>query len=257
MGGGMRRGTTSLFAGAAWGLDAFFALVVSAPVIATLRAQWPHLGAEALVAPGGLELIETLAQRGSVFSSAALVLVLLTLARWGAGLVVDVAHARALGAVRASTGLALRMAAVRVIGAVPTGMLLVAALSPAYAVREAPIAALTTHGNVILASVLALPSLVLVVLSMSVERVTRALVAHDDMAVARAWLLAIDGLQRGGAGSLRTMVGAVVASFVLGVFAALLAPAGYGIGLVTAQALLFAGSFLRARAFAVAFAARR
>jgi hypothetical protein len=248
--------TTSFYAGAAWGLDASFALVVSAPVIAALRAEWPHLGAEALVAPGGLELLETFTQRGPVFSAAALVFVLLTLARWAAGLLVDVAHARALGATHTSTSLALRMAAVRVLGAIPTGVLVAAALSPAYAVRESPIASLTTRGNVVLAIALALPSLALALVSMGVERVARALVAHEDKGVGRAWRVAFEGLSRGGSPSVRAASVAVTSSLFLGALAAVVSQVGYGVGFALAQVLLFAASFLRARAFGFAFRMR-
>jgi hypothetical protein len=248
--------TTSFYAGAAWGLDAFFALVVSAPVIAALRAEWPHLGADALVAPGGLEFLETLAQRGPVLSAAALVFVLLTLARWAAGVLVDVAHARALGSKHTSSSLALRMLAVRVLGAIPTGVLLAAALSPAYAMRETPLASLTTQGNVVLVIVLALPSLALALTSMGVERVVRAVVARDEVGVGRAWLVAVDGLSRGGLASLRVSAIAVVASLGLGALATVAAQVGYGVGIVLSQLLLFAGSSLRARAFAFAFRTR-
>ncbi len=248
--------TSSFFAGASWGLDAFFALVVSAPVVASLRAQWPHLGAEALVAPGGLEIIETLAQRGPVFSSAALVFVLLALARWAAGLLVEVAHARALGSALTSARLALRMVGVRVIGAIPTGMLVAAAFSPAYAVREAPIASLGTQGNVLLALGLAVPSLALALVSMGAERLARALVSHEETGVTAAWLRAIEAMQRGGSPALRFAVGAAFGSLALGAIAAFAAKFGYGVGLVLAQALLYAGSYLRACAFAFAFHAR-
>lgn len=245
--------TSSFYAAAAWGIDALFALVVSAPVVAALRAEWPHLGAEALVAPGGLELLETLGQRGPVFSSAALVFVILALARWTAGLAVDVGHARALGSTATSSSLALRMLAVRVIGAIPTGVLLAAALSPAYAVRESPIAALTTRGNVLLVVALSVPCLGLALVSMGVERVVRAEVAREESSVAAAWLRGFEALQGGGSPVLRRSVVALGAGFVFALSATFASRVGFGVGLLLAQALLFAGSYLRARAFASAF----
>lgn len=245
---------TSRYAGFAWGLDAFFALVVSAPVVAALRAQWPHLGAEALVAPGGLELIETMAERGAVVSSAALVFALLTLARWCAGLLVDVAHAHALGSRCTASALALRMLAVRVVGAVPTGVLLAAAFAPAYAVREAPIASLGTQANVVLVVALALPSLALAFVAMAVERLARGFVAHESLGIVAAWGRAFDALAGGGSSLLRASLAGVVGALVLSGAAALLASVGYGVGIVGAQALLFAGSYLRARVLANAYA---
>ncbi len=244
------RSTPSFFAAASWGLDALLALAVSAPVVAALRAQWPHLGADALLASGGLELFETMRDRGPVFSAALLTFILLALLRWGFSLGLDVWHAQTLGSTRRGFSLVVHQLGVRVAGGVPTGLFLAAACSPLYAIRDVPIASLTTRGNLVLALGLAGPSLVLAVLSMGVERVARGFVSSADEGFNSAWMRATRSILAGDSHAFGASVLAVVATFAFGVLAALVARVGYGAGLVASQTLLFFAAYLRARAFA-------
>jgi len=242
----------SFFASVSWGLDALLALAVSAPVVAALRAQWPHLGADALLAPGGTELLETLAQKGVVVSSAVLAFFILAVLRWAFALAVDVWHAQALGATRRGQSLVFHMIGVRVVGAIPTGIFLAAAASPAYAIRDVPFGGLSTRGNLMLACAMAVPSLVLAVLAMGVERLARAYVASAGESFNTACLRAAESVRGGLSPTLRGAIVAVVVTLGFGLAAVPIAKLGYGAGVLLSQSLLFVAAVLRAHAFGAA-----
>jgi hypothetical protein len=243
---------SSFFASVSWGLDALLALAVSAPVVAALRAQWPHLGADALLAPGGTELLESLAQKGVVFSSAALAFVILAVLRWAFALGVDVWYAQALGATRRGKSLVFHMLGVRAVGAIPTGVFLAAAASPLYAIRDVPFGGLSTRGNIILACGMAIPSLSLAVLAMGAERLARAYVASAGESFNTACLRAAESVRGGLSPTLRGAIVAVLVTLGFGLAAAPVAKLGYGVGVLLSQSLLFVAAWLRAHAFGAA-----
>jgi hypothetical protein len=247
----VRAGRVSLgyVASVTWGLDALLALVVTAPLVSALRSEWPALGADALVAPGGAELLEFVRDRGHVVGAVGLAGAILALFRAAVAVAVDAWHARRLGAEASPAWLASRMLAVRGLGAVALAVLFTAAASPAYAIRHTPFAGLTTAGNLALACALALPALALALVVSAAERVARGYLASPDAGVFEAIGRAIDA-SRARTPAFRGALSAVAALPVLGAASAAVARAPYGVGLVIAQALLFVGAALRAAAFA-------
>lgn len=232
-----------------WGLDAFLALAVVSPLVAALRREWPALGADALVAPGGAELLEFVRDRGAVVAAVALSGALLAFLRAGVAVGVDAWHARALGSDAPPTWLASRMLAVRSLGALAIGLLLGAAVAPAVAIRHTPFPGLTTVGNLVLAATLALPALVLALVAATVERVARGYLASSGAGVFESLGRGIDAT-RARTPAVRSALVAVVTTPLFGLAAALVARAPFGVGLVLAQTLLFSGAAIRAATFA-------
>ncbi len=187
--------------------------------------------------------------RGSV-SSALLTFVLLALARWAAGLGLEVCQSLSFGSDRGAPALVLRFLGIRCMGAVPTGLFLAAACAPFYAIRHVPMAFLTTQGNLLAASAMAFPSLLMALLAMALERAARAHSATSEDSIWAAWGLAATELRGGLSPMVRRFTMAILAGFVLGATATYVSHWRYGIGIVLAQTMLFVAAYLRARAFA-------
>jgi hypothetical protein len=247
----MSRARVSLgyVAAVTWGLDALLALVVVAPVVSSLRSEWPALGAEALVSPGGGELLEFVRDRGHVLGAVGLVGALLALFRAAVAVGVDAWHARRLGSEAPPAWLASRMLAVRGLGALALGLLFAAAGSPAYAIRHTPFPGLTTAGNLALAAVLATPALALALVVAACERVARGYLASPGSGVFEAVGRAI-ATTRARTPAFRAALVSAVAVPAMGALSTFAARVPFGVGLVLAQALLFAGAAIRAAAFA-------
>ena len=239
-----------------WGTDSLLALAVTSPVVATVRSEFPHLGASAFVEPGGRELGEFVREQGHSIAAATLVFAVLLVFRTALALGVDAWHAARLGSTLSTGALLRRMALTRLLGLAACSVCVGAAFAPAYALRDVPIARFTTAGNLTFACAMALPSLAAAAFVACGERLARGLVAVSERPLTGAWGSALHAVLSGRSRARTLAIAVVLGTPILGAIATALARLPYGAGIVLGQLVAFGAAWLRAAAFAESVEAR-